>query len=244
MNNISEEIINEHLDMMIRLALKQAEAEGLLNDNQDPDEPVPENVVNETFDLFLTRVKEQERQERKEKRLLRRKRILRAGIRALVCLFLVFALAMPVAIASIDSFRTYVVGLLIQENDDHLEIQVDKTRRSDVPADWIGSYYPEYIPEGYQFAGASQLDPMSMYTNTAGDIMYFSEYSDNTKISIDSEDAVISFIAVANTTAVVSGENEEIRMVWYNYDRLFELIGILSIDEAQRIASSVTNVHK
>lgn len=244
MNNISEEIINEHLDMMIRLALKQAEAEGLLNDNQDPDEPVPENVVNETFDLFLTRLKEQERRKCKEKRSLRRKRILKAGIRALVCLILILALAMPVAIASIDSFRSYVVGLLIQEKDDHLEIQVDKTRRSDVPADWIGSYYPEYIPEGYHLASVESFDPMVIYINDSSEVLYFCEYDANVQINIDSEDAIISFIAVNESTAVVSIENEEIRMVWNYHDQLFELIGILSIDGAQRIASSVTNVYK
>lgn len=244
MNNISEEIINEHLDMMIRLALKQAEAEGLLNDNQDPDEPVPENVVNETFDLFLTRLKEQERRKCKEKRSLRRKRILKAGIRALVCLILILALAMPVAIASIDSFRSYVVGLLIQEKDDHLEIQVDKTRRSDVPADWSGSYYPEYIPEGYHLSSVESFDPMVIYINDSSEVLYFSEYDANTQINIDSEDAIISFISVNESTAVAATENGEIRMVWNEQGHLFELIGILSINEAQKIASSVTMIFK
>ena len=52
MSDIYEEIVDEHLDTMIRLALKQAEAEGLLNDEAKDEENVTESVMQETFELF------------------------------------------------------------------------------------------------------------------------------------------------------------------------------------------------
>ena len=77
MKDLYEEIIDEHLDTMIRLALKQAEAEGLLNDEPANEEPVTENELQEAFALFQMKLKEKAQQEHKEEFRRRRKRYFR-----------------------------------------------------------------------------------------------------------------------------------------------------------------------
>ena len=242
MNNISEEIINEHLDMMIRLALKQAEAEGLLDETTGDDEPVSESEMKETFDLFLHRYHAKIRDMRHEERRKHCIRIAKMGMRMVICLILVLALAAPIAIASIEPLRTYVVGMLIKTENDHIEIQMSGIRKNNVPVEWTGNYYPEYIPDGYEYLGIASLNPMAMYRNDRGDMLYFFEYLDDTQINIDNEDAEIAFVTVNETTALLAEENGEVRMVWNQAGSLFEIVGNLSKGDAVTMACSVRRI--
>ena len=241
-DNIYEEIIEEHLDTMIKLALKQAEAEGLLDDEPAMEETVTESEMQETFVLFQTKLREKAQQEHKDKCRRRRKRYFRRTIRILACIILILAIVTPVAIASISPFREYVLRMLINVKNDHIEIELTKTDRDDVPEGWLGEYYPRYIPDGYQYLGTSSLSAVAMYCNNNGDILYFYDFEDNYQISIDREEADVYFTALNTTSALVSEENDEIRMVWKDGEHMLSIVGILTLEEATQIANSVSKV--
>lgn len=239
-DNIYEEIIEEHLDTMIKLALKQAEAEGLLNDEPVNEEPVSESEMQETFVLFRTKLLAKAQQEHKEKCRRRRKRYFRRTIRILACIIILLAIATPVAIASISPIREYVLRMLINVKDDHIEIELTKSDRDDVPEGWLGEYYPRYIPDGYRYTGMAATVQTAMFSNGEGDTFYFCVFDQGEQTSIDSEDADIYFTTINATSALVSEENGEIRMVWKEGDHMLFVGGRLSLEEATKIANSVS----
>ncbi len=239
-DNVYEEIIEEHLDTMIKLALKQAEAEGLLNDEPVNEEPVSESEIQETYVLFRTKLRAKAQQEHKEKCRQRRKRCFRRTIRVLACIIILLAIATPVAIASISPIREYVLKMLINDKDDHIEIELTKSDRDDVPEGWLGEYYPRYIPDGYEYARMFTTVKTVAFSNNDGYALYFSEFDQSEQINIDSEDADIYFTTVKATSALVSEENGEIRMVWKEGDHMLFVGGRLSLEEATKIANSVS----
>ena len=239
-DNIYEEIIEEHLDTMIKLALKQAEAEGLLDDEPAMEETVTESEMQETFVLFQTKLREKAQQEHKEKCRRRRKRYFRRTIRILACIIILLAIATPVAIASISPFREYVLRMLINVEDDHIEIELTKSDRDDVPEGWLGEYYPRYIPDGYQYMSMLTFSPTALFCDSSGNLLYFDELDESYQLNIDSEDAKIYFVTIRDTTALVSEENGEIRMVWKDGNHMLFIGGKLSLEEATRMANSVS----
>ena len=242
MSDIYEEIVDEHLDTMIRLALKQAEAEGLLNDEAKDEENVTESVMQETFELFKAKLKAETEQAQREERRLRRKRHFKNALRVLACIIIALAIATPVAIASINPVKEYFLRLLINVEEDHIEFQLKKTEREDVPEGWMGEYYPEYIPEGYKIADVSVFEPIAMFRNNSDYSLYFLELNEYESLNVDSEGAEIYFVGINDATALVSEENGVIRMVWQKGNRMFFISGRLSLEEATKMAKSVTKV--
>ena len=242
MSDIYDEIIDEHLDTMIRLALKQAEAEGLLNDEPTTEEVVTDSELQETFVLFQTKLREKVELERKEKKHQSRKQYLRKTLRVLVCIIVILAIATPVAVASISPIREYVLKMLISNKNDHIQIELTKSVRDDVPEGWLGEYYPSYIPEGYQYMSMRTFTPTALFCNSNGDVLCFKDLDEDYQLNIDSEDAKIYFVTIRDTTALVSEEDGEIRMVWKDGNHMLFIGGELSLEEVTRMANSVSKV--
>ena len=243
MKDLYEEIIDEHLDTMIRLALKQAEAEGLLNEEPANEEPVTEREMQEAFALFQAKLREKALQEHKEECRRRRKRCFRRTVSVLSCIILLLAIATPVAIASISPVREYVLRMLIRFKEDHIEIELTKSDRDDVPEGWLGEYYPEYIPDGYQFVNMFTDNPMAVFCNSSGDKLYFDEFHDSYSVNIHSEGTKVFFVSVKDTAALVSEKDGEIRMVWQEGNHMFLISGRLPLEEAAKMANSVSKVY-
>ena len=75
-----------------------------------------------------------------------------------------------------------------------------------------------------------------------GDLLYFDELDENYQLNIDSEDAKIYFVTLRDTTALVSEEDGDIRMVWKDGNHMLFIGGQLSLEEATRMANSVSRI--
>lgn len=242
-SSLFDEIKEEHLDMMIRFALKQEDIERLL-DNYEEEDNISEEKAKRTYELALKKYSMQIEQKVKEKRRQKCQYVIRSGTRFLICMILILAIAVPIAFASIPALRQYVTRMLINIEEDHTEIQLEVVDNDLIPAEWTGSYYPSYIPMRYELLTVDRFDSMAVYEDTNGNTIYYSESKNDEQINVDSEGAEIVFEPINGSIALIFKEGDIIRIVWNNDDRLFMITGTLSIDEARLMAKSVKRIAK
>ncbi|MCR4622578.1 MAG: DUF4367 domain-containing protein [Clostridiales bacterium] len=240
--SVFEEIQEEHLDNMIKLALKQAEAEGLLDNNGFEDEPITEEEAQKTYELFLQKWRDLREQKIKEERKQKTRNIFKLGTRAIVCALLCLALAAPIAIACIEPIRDYVTNILISIKDDHVTLELLEENNSLVPEGWIGKYYPTYIPERYHLARLNQFSAKAIYIDQENYIFYYSESDKDERVDIDNENAVTWFETIGIYDVFVLEKKGFVTFVWSNNNLLFIISGYMSLDEAKDILNSIVKV--
>lgn len=240
-NAVFDEIREEHLDMMIKLALKQAESEGLLDNEDYSNEIVTDEEMQRTYNLFLEKLRIQNEQKAKEERKRKCKNVIRSGTRVLVCLIIFLALATPIALANIAPLREYVARMLISQQADHTEVQlvIDKEL---VPAGWKGQYYPARIPNGYSFVTISEYDNMSVYMDSEDNMFYYRECTDGETVNLDSEGANLRYEMINTVSALILEEDGFVTITWNNNERMFVISGYMSVEEAKRVMVSVRRI--
>ena len=242
-DTVFDEIKEEHLDMMIRFALKQADAERLLDDNSIDEEPVTEEEAQETYELFLRKLKDQQEQKTKEERKLKAKNILKYGINAIICVILCLAIVTPIAIASIAPLREYVSGMLVNIKEDHIDITLSVPTNQSVPEGWNGKYYPMYVPDRYHLARIYSLAITAVYIDDDNNLLYYTEGDQNETISIDSENSSVRYEIIGTKEVLVVEKEGFTTFVWHNDERLFTISGKMSIDEATNMLGSMVRVY-
>ena len=240
--SLLNEIKEEHLDMLIKYALKQADSEGSFGSNDGSESNVTEEIARRTYELALKKYSLQNEQRAKENRKKKCRAVIRTTARVIVCMILFLAVATPIALASIPSLKQYVARMLIDIKEDHTEIQLELTDNDIIPEEWTGSYYPYYLPPTYKLIKVDSFDLMAVYQNAQGNTLYFRESDRNELINVDSEDAEVFFEQINESMALVFKEGDFVRMVWNNNERLFFITGTLSLDEARLMAKSVKRV--
>ena len=239
---VFEEIRDEHLDMMIKLALKQADAEGLLNGDVCEGEPVTEEDARRTFDLFLQKYSLMKEQKLQEERRRARRSLLRAVTRVFICVILCLAVLTPIALAAIPSLRQQVAELLIVEKEDHLEIELSKHGVDLVPEGWNGKYFPSYIPERYHLGSIIDLPITAIFIDYDNNPLYYTEGDDDEGISIDSEDSYIHYERIGSYDVLVLEKDVYVTLVWTDGELLFTISGAMTLDEAKAIYNSLVKV--
>lgn len=243
----SDELKDEHLDMMLRLAYKY---ESALNARQALDEleedgkECSEADARDAYALFLKKYEQQQAQERRQTRRARARRIISRAAEVAACFVLVMAIAAPLAIAKVDAIRVKVMELLVDVKDDHAELSFveDEDAAFEVPAGWEGLYYPAYIPEGYKFLELDKLFDSAIYTNQTGKFLAFTEYNQNSLVNVDNEGAVVSYGEVNGSDALVLEKNGRIIITWSDSERYFVVEGYITKDEALAMAKSVRRI--
>lgn len=126
----------------------------------------------------------------------RRDRLIRSGrkhagrvVQIAACIVLLLGIATPIAIANVDSVRTKVLQLLISVQSDHTELSLvaDEAVAFEVPEGWQGSYFPSYIPEGYNIHVRPRWGQYIEYTNSNGDLLSFDECTGDSYADINRE---------------------------------------------------------
>ena len=239
---VFEEIRDEHLDMMIKLALKQADAEGLLNGDVCEGEPVSEEDARRTFDLFLQKYSLMKEQKLQEERRRARRSLLRVVTRVFVCVILCLAVLTPIALAAIPSLRQQVAELLIVEKEDHIEVQLSRSSNTLVPEGWNGKYFPSYIQERYHISRVIKFSAKAIYIDADNYIFYYSESDENEKIQLDNEDADMYYISIGAHDVLILEENEFITFLWTDGELVYVISGAMTIDEAKDRYNSLVNL--
>jgi len=239
-------ILDAHLDDMLRLAFMY---EDVLMANEAEKARRREYSEEEKamFRTAFIRAKEKYRQEEKQRVREKRNRVIRAhakrAMKAAAAILVIISLIAPFAIANVESIRVRVMKLLIEIQEDHadISIQEDEAASFDVPAEWRGEYFPSYIPEGYSMSKIYKIYDHIEYENQEGDRISFIEYTEDTQIGADTEDAEISYSQINGNTAIVIHKGEW-QIIWTNGEKIIEVIAD-DYDVAMKVANSVKRVN-
>lgn len=107
-----DNIRDEHLDVMIKLAFKQAdalEAQNMLAADAADDECGAGINAEYVYELFQKKMAEREAEEKRRARAARFKKGIHKFVNIAACFVLIIGIAAPIAIASVESIRVRIL---------------------------------------------------------------------------------------------------------------------------------------
>ena len=123
----------------------------------------------------------------------RRKRRVTYLLRTAAVVALIACISVPLAFTA-DASRAAVANFLIQNFDKFSRITYDINNNAGPPIGWTSEYYPQWLPEGYQF-DELQIDSKRQeiwFKDSSGYLLYFSVLPQNEDLLIDTEDTICS----------------------------------------------------
>lgn len=255
MSKQSLEILqDEHLDMMLHLVFLQEEdeeIEALLNT------PVPElteeqeALTERAFQKAIAYSEKQRKAAAHKRRMNVARSMVARGIEAAACFVVIVGIALPVAFATSQTFRSRVMRLLISYDQSKQEANVSFVETPslsfDVPEAWRGIYYPSYIPEGFSVESCSSLLPKVSYESVDGGQMDFYELDEAAESTLGTEGGEVFAAMIGTHEGHVIESNADglhiVDLVWAVEDRWFHLSALnIELDEVIRIAESVRRI--
>ena len=239
-----ENLVDEHLEFMIRLACEaqeDADIDELIAESQLEHTPEEKEITRNAYLLFQRKLAEQEQKERKDSRRRRVQRILPRTISVAASLVILLAIATPFAVANISSIRVKVLQMLIRIEEDHAKLSLVENEDAsfDVPSGWQGDYYPTYIPDGYEVSSVISYFATVEFSNAEGNVLTFNECSESDQFNIDSENALMSYELINGQQVFVIDRTTSATVAWSNGSKLFIVTGRVSTEELLKIAESV-----
>ena len=156
------------------------------------------------------------------------------------------SLAGGVAIATSQAVRVQVMQLLLHVEEEYTELSLveDEAASFDVPAEWQGSSFPAYIPEGMQLVQSIDGNYVLYRGETdRAKKMSFSESDASTVTNIDTEDATVTTILIYDNTGYLAEKEDRIILFWSDGQYYYILtMQNISSDEALRVAESVRKI--
>lgn len=208
-----------------------------------PDD-APEKAAEKAFHL---------RTEEKYLRMARRAqhagRAPRMVLRALqfaAVLALAFAVSLGTAMAVSGEVRVAVMRLLYRVTPEYTEISMaeDEDAAFFVPADWTGSYYPSYIPEGYSFYSVTGTPSIreTIYTSSENKMLSFTENDPSVESNEDTENYEIIEIDLKGNKALLTVKEGKSKVIWQSADCFMVLTISENAETALKVAQSVRRI--
>lgn len=176
----------------------------------------------------------------------KRNRYIRRYTKTAAVIMLLVTVSFTVLFVNADAWRGKVFGFMFQDSDAYMKIVPVETggpetdAEKNLPADWEGVYYPDYLPEGYRFTEASAAGNARSITfqSEDGDILILSqEPSEGAEVFVDKEGTENGETEVQGSTAFWSSKGGETTLMWNEYGFLFMLYGPEDLDELKKIAA-------
>lgn len=247
--SVSQEIQDEHLDMLIYLAFKMEEEEEIQSlIEEGARELTAEELTHKdlAYAQFLEKFDAQQRKEKREQRIQSVKHTLPKLAEIAACLVLVLVVTTSIAVAHVESFRMLVMNLLIEMQEDHASVRMIESDGSviEIPAEWKGEYFPTYIPEGYEVYRIHDTVAKIDYINSAGKWICFNEYTSAGELCADIEEADVTYIDIQGSEAMIVEKPDATTISWQLGNRYFYLSCETGKDMAVQIARSVCQISR
>ena len=242
-----DEIQEEYLDTIIRLAYKDAEnaeMQKLLEADDTADAAVSAEEKEAAFQLFLEKLEQEKKQASRQARIIQWKRALPRIVNAAACIILILGIAAPFAVANVEAIRVRVMELLIDIQDDHTELSFreDEEKEFYVPAEWTGLSYPSYIPDGFVLTEMGKLNRYVVYKDENGRKIDFTEYTEDDSVSINSENAELSYPVINGMEVFFIKRPTSIIATWATEERFYVLTVNVPKEEAIAIIEGVRRI--
>ena len=249
-----------HLDAMLKLAfdLDDAETTRRLLESPDPElTPDEERLANEILALALIRAEKEQKRSRQHDFARTARKMLPWIINTAACIILLLAMAAPIALANSATFRSKVMQLIMELDEEkgeaYFSLVQDQTASFYVPERWPGNYFPSYIPDGFTIYDYDPDFPIPgiEYRNAAKNQLYFEELDEDTTMMAGTEKSTISYVDINGAHGVlISGITSDgitlaNTITWQNDANWFCVTTFgMSTDEALQVARSVRRIVK
>lgn len=195
--------------------------------------------------LELARKLEKKQLNKKRNRYIRRYSYMAAAVTLLV------TVSFAVLLVNADAWHGKAFNFIFQDSAAYIRIIPVETGGSDInaqtnlPADWGDAYYPDYLPEGYEFVEADTAGNARSITfqNDNGDILILSqEPSEGAEVLIDNEGTENGETDVQGSPGFWSSKGGETTLMWNQYGHLFMLYGPTDLNELKKVAEHLLYV--
>lgn len=172
----------------------------------------------------------------------RRKRRVTYLLRTAAVVALIACISVPLAFTA-DASRAAVANFLIQNFDKFSRITYDINNNAGPPIGWTSEYYPQWLPEGYEFDQIVYSDKKSSiwYTSQNNYWVYFSILSQGTLPEIDTENTVSFDCKIGSYTAElhIKRDKASSSIIIFVPENIITIQGSLTQNEILNIANSI-----
>ncbi len=174
--------------------------------------------------------------ERKEKRRLRRTRVLRY----IALFFIAFLLVNLLLATTVEAYREALIRIFTRNGEHAIEVHFENNSDAEPIDSSVLAYEPTYLPEGYVVdLIVTRASGTTVYYRNSSRTLEFTQASTDTKLLIDNEHGNSETISIRNNEGICVHINNEFIIVWSNGEVILSVFGALSQEEMIKIAESV-----
>lgn len=254
-SDYKKELEDQHLEMMIRIALRQKEEEKIreLIESPDPDlTPEMERAADNAYIKALRKSNDEAIADRKGRRNQTIRRVMSGGLRIAAAIALIIVIVTPIAIATSSSLRARVLKLMMEldeeRNEANFSFVEDVNASFDVPGEWKGKFFPAYLPENIWQSFINEEGTDIEFEGDGSKKISFSELDERASLMAGTEGAEIETMNLSNGSAAVIIEDiredwKTVSVMWSADEKWFDLVTYgYSREETLKIADSVTRI--
>lgn len=187
-------------------------------------EPVDEGRIplDEEFLRFARRYDE-EHGARKKKESIRR--VSRIAAAFLLCVIVMGGITMGVS----EAFRLKVFDLIFHEEEGSVSLRPDGRASEEVPEDWSGYWYPEYMPDGCEFITSEEDEArkfmLFMPKDGEYELRIFEYDADSVAMNYDTDFMVMEKVVIGESEGYIFTDElyNNCLVVWQAEDKIIEL---------------------
>ena len=197
--------------------------------------------VDEQFKQLMARYRQEQRAHHfrsLSKKGLRRAVTVAAAV-AVLC-----SSAFTVAMASSPTIR----GIILEDFGKYSDLVMlfSGDQKVKCPAEWTSSFYPSYIPNGFEYIKIfnNAIRETAFYQNSDGKILEFTVFPPDTQMSINTENMKQYSVDINNynATLLVDEESCKASILINQEDCIVYISGSVSSEEILKIAKSINQV--
>lgn len=188
-----------------------------------------------------------------EKKQLNKKRdrFLKRYAKTAAVIVLLLSISFTALLANADALRSEYFDFIFQNNGTYMKLIPVETGNTNekadypLPPDWKEVYYPDYLPDGYQFLdaeAAGSARTIVFQNNETGTLILTQEPSEGAEILVDKENTSNGKTYIQGNPAYWTAKNGETTLIWNQYGSLFMLYGPVELEEMVEMAGHLLYV--
>ena len=220
--------------MMYAKEQDEATAKALANETVPPPPADVQAKTDEAVFAMLKACRKKRRRRRRAIYLLRTA----AAVALIVCV------SVPLAF-TVDASRAAVANFLIQNFDQFSRITYDVENNAKAPVGWMSEYYPQWLPEGYQFDRIDfHMEKQELWFKNLNYEIYFSVSPHDDSLDIDTENTQCFFQTIGSykSRLYIKQDKRSAAIVVFLPDVTLYIQGNLTKAELVKLANNIHGI--
>ncbi|MGS0763627.1 DUF4367 domain-containing protein [Syntrophomonas curvata] len=182
----------------------------------------------------------------KKSQVYGKRRRIRQTLNRVAVAMLIMLVILGTTVMTVEAVRVRVLNFLMDIQQEYTSFQLkDSSSDSEggsATLDWRQAYVPTYIPEGFEVRDISdgKLIKTIEFQNPQGSIITYTELSEGTKPTVDTENAsAFEAVSINGHEGALVVKNSLVTIIWAMEDRMFMIRGEIEKDMVIKMAEGV-----